>query len=646
VTSHRWPDVPGLLFGGDYNPEQWPEEVWLEDVRLMREAGVNLVSLGIFSWALLEPREGAYDFGWLDRVMDLLHEHGIAVDLATATASPPPWLSRAHPEMLPELVDGTKLWWGSRQAYCPSSTAYRAAAVRLCTAIAERYRDHPALRMWHVNNEYGCHVAQCFCDVSGAAFRGWLQRRYADLDALNDAWGTAFWSQRYGDWDEIIPPRVSPTQRNPTQQLDWYRFSSDALLELYCAERDAVRAVSDKPITTELHGVALQAAGLPALGRGGRPGLQRPLRAEPGRPPAGRRGADRRPGARVRPAGAVAAHGDLTSAVNWQPRNAARPPGQLRRHALSQVARGADGILYFQWRASKAGAEKFHAGLVPHAGTDTKVWREVAALGAELAGLAACAGHPGRGAGRGAVGLRGVVGRRAGQPPVGRRAVPAGGPRVLRRAVAGRHHGRLRAPRGRPVRLRPAARPEPVPDDRRRRRGRQPPGSPRGASLVVSYFSGIVDEHDHVRLGGYPGALREVLGVRVEEFFPLLEGQAVAAVRRRHGHGLDRAAGRRPGRGAADRRGRAAARQAGHHPRVARCRQRLVPATSPDPATLRSVLASAAEAAGVRPAADVPEGVEAVRRGDRLFVINHTAEDVTVAGSMVPAGDAAVLPAG
>ena len=131
MTSHRWPDVPGLLFGGDYNPEQWPEEVWLENVRLMHEAGVNLVSLGIFRWALLEPREGAYDFGWLDRVMDLLHEHGIAVDLATATASPPPWLSRAHPEMLPELVDGTKLWWGSRQAYCPSSTAYRTAAVRL-----------------------------------------------------------------------------------------------------------------------------------------------------------------------------------------------------------------------------------------------------------------------------------------------------------------------------------------------------------------------------------------------------------------------------------------------------------------------------------------------------------------------------------
>ena len=141
-TPLAGPNGP-IAFGGDYNPEQWPEEVWHEDVRLMREAGVNLVSLGIFSWALLEPREGTYDFGWLDRVMDLLHEHGIAVDLATATASPPPWLSRAHPEMLPEQVDGTKLWWGSRQAYCPSSTAYRAAAVRLCTAVAERYRDHP-----------------------------------------------------------------------------------------------------------------------------------------------------------------------------------------------------------------------------------------------------------------------------------------------------------------------------------------------------------------------------------------------------------------------------------------------------------------------------------------------------------------------
>jgi beta-galactosidase len=240
-----------MCFGGDYNPEQWPEEVWREDVALMREAGVNLVSLGIFSWALLEPAPGRFEFGWLDAVMDRLHEAGVRVDLATATASPPPWFSRARPESLPVSADGRRLWPGARQAYCPSSPAYRAAAVRLAGALAERYGGHPALALWHVNNEYGCHVARCFCDTSAAAFRSWLQRRYGDLDALNGAWGTAFWSQRYSDWEEVWPPRLAPTFANPTQQLDYRRFSSDELLACFEAEREVLRRLTpDVPVTT------------------------------------------------------------------------------------------------------------------------------------------------------------------------------------------------------------------------------------------------------------------------------------------------------------------------------------------------------------------------------------------------------------
>src|SRR5690606_34226351 len=162
----------------------------------------------------------------------------IAVDLATGTASPPPWLPQLHPETLPVTRDGVTLWPGGRQAWCPSSTVFREHAVRLAEQMATRYHDHPALAMWHVSNEYGCHNAPCYCDVSAAAFREWLRQRYGDVAALNDAWGTAFWSQRYTTFDQVLPPRLAPTTSNPTQELDYRRFTSDALLGQYAAERE------------------------------------------------------------------------------------------------------------------------------------------------------------------------------------------------------------------------------------------------------------------------------------------------------------------------------------------------------------------------------------------------------------------------
>lgn len=208
-----WPS-DRIAFGGDYNPEQWPREVWDEDMALMREAGVSFVTLGVFSWSWLEPARGEYDFGWLDEVMDLLHANGVAVDLATPTATPPPWLSAAHPEILPVDHDGHTLWPGSRQAWCPSSPVYREYALALTRQLAQRYHDHPALALWHVSNEYACHNVPCFCDTCAVAFREWLRRRYGALEGLNDAWGTAFWSQRYTGWDQVCRPgarRPSPT---------------------------------------------------------------------------------------------------------------------------------------------------------------------------------------------------------------------------------------------------------------------------------------------------------------------------------------------------------------------------------------------------------------------------------------------------
>ena len=210
--EHRWPrPLEGrkarIWYGGDYNPDQWPEEVWDEDMRLMVKAGVNLVSVGIFSWARIEPRDGVYDFGWLDRVIDKLGRAGIAVDLASATASPPMWLTQAHPEVLWKDYRGDVCQPGARQHWRPTSPVFRGYALRLCRAMAVHYKDNPYVVAWHVGNEYGCHNRFDYSEDAERAFREWCEARYGTIGKVNDAWGTAFWSQRMNDFSEIVPPR-------------------------------------------------------------------------------------------------------------------------------------------------------------------------------------------------------------------------------------------------------------------------------------------------------------------------------------------------------------------------------------------------------------------------------------------------------
>lgn len=375
-----------IWYGGDYNPEQWPRAVWDEDVRLMQRGGITLATVGVFSWAHLEPRPGEYRFEWLDEVLDLLHANGVRVDLATATASPPPWLAVRHPETLPVTENGVRLAVGSRQQFCPSSPVYRDKARELVRRIVERYADHPALELWHVNNEYGCHVSHCYCEVSAAAFRDWLQTKYGGIEELNRAWGTAFWSQRYDSFDEIMPPQAAPTFRNPTHLLDFDRFSSSELLACYRAEVAVIRERSAVPVTTNFMGFFKPvdywawAKEVDIVSDDTYP--------DPADPLSPAYAAMVRDLMRSLGGGAPwLLMEQSTSAVNWRQRNAAKTPGQMRAWSYQAVARGADGILFFQWRQSAAGSEKFHSGLVPHAGTDTRIWREVEQLGRELAGL-------------------------------------------------------------------------------------------------------------------------------------------------------------------------------------------------------------------------------------------------------------------
>lgn len=404
----RWPKgIDGLCYGGDYNPEQWPPQVWAQDVALMRQARVNLVTVGVFAWSRLEPQPGRYDFDWLDRVLDLLHDGGIRVALATPTASPPPWFSAAHPDALPVTATGVRLHHGSRDTYCASAPAYRTAAGTITAALAERYRDHPALALWHVHNEYG---TTCHCPYATEAFRRWLRDRHHSLDRVNDAWSTSFWSQHYTDWAQISTPRATQYLANPAQVLDFRRFWSDELLTAYAEQRDLLRAATpDVPVTTNYvfgNWVPVDHA---------RWSSEVDLVAIDHYPSAADRGAEeqiafaadlarswarRVPPAVSAPAGVdvptagLEPSGDngpgwllLESAPNliYTPgRMHSREPGRLARNSLAYVARGSGGAMFFQWRAPAGGAERFHSALVPHAGSDSRVFRETVELGRVL----------------------------------------------------------------------------------------------------------------------------------------------------------------------------------------------------------------------------------------------------------------------
>lgn len=523
-----WP-APQILYGGDYNPEQWPPEVWREDAALMRKAGVNLASVGMFSWARLEPSPGEFDFSWLEEVLGILHDAGVGVALGTPTAAPPPWLPALYPDTLPVNEAGVRYSPGSRQAFCVHHPEYRRHALRITGELARRVGDHPALRMWHVHNEYACHVPQCYCDTSAAAFRDWLRRRYQTIEAVNDAWGTMFWSQRYRDFGEVLPPRITPTHRNPGQELDYRRFSSDSYLEEFTAERDLLRSVSPAvPVTTNFMGFFkpldyfawAAAEDLCATDN-------YPDPADPDSPML------------------TAMHYDMirslkkdvpwmlfeqtTVRVNWRPVNSAKAPGEMRRGSYQALARGAAGIGFFQWRASVAGAEKFHSAMLGHAGTASPAWREVVELGGELQRLGDV------GAARVAADCA-IVFSWPSWWAMEQPCQPSSGLRLLdqvRWMYRPLFHGGLTADFARPgddlsgyeFVLVPSL--YLVGEAEAAGLARYVRG---GGTAVISFWSGIVDEHDHVYPGPYGGPLRELFGGDVLDVAPLQPGESADVI--------------------------------------------------------------------------------------------------------------------
>ena len=383
------PNFSHFLHGGDYNPEQWlrTPEVWDEDMRLMRAAHCNVVSLGIFSWAKLEPEEGRFEFGWLDQIIEKLHASGVRVTLATPTGARPAWLAAKYPEVLRVDAHRRRQLWGQRHNHCLTSPVYREKSRIINARLAGRYGRHPALILWHVNNEYS---GDCHCDLCREAFRAWLRRRYRDdLDALNHAWWSTFWSHTITDWNNIDPP--SPLGENSVhgQNLDWARFVTDQTIDYFRAESAPLREITPHvSVTTNFMGWDFTGLDYYKLAREldvvswdsyptnhDRPGdyleairtsflhhqrramLQKPfllMESTPG-------------------------------IINYRPVAKLKRPGLLLAESIQAVAHGSASILYFQWRKSRGSVEKFHGAVVDHyATTDTRTFREVTEVGRVL----------------------------------------------------------------------------------------------------------------------------------------------------------------------------------------------------------------------------------------------------------------------
>lgn len=515
--------LPQIWYGADYNPDQWPEEVWDEDVRLMALAHVNVATLPVFSWTRLQPTEDRYTFDWLDRILDKLAANGVHACIATSTAAQPAWMSQRFPDVLRTDINGVKHKQGGRTNFCPNSPNYRRYSRKLALRLAERYKDHPALVAWHVANEYGSH---CYCDLCAEAFREWLKERYGTLDAVNAAWNTAFWSHGLTAWEESETPTTHGERNNMPMLLDYDRFQNDAILACYRNEYDALKSVTpDMYVTTNLMGhfkplnyhawapyldvvswdsypfpdeAASSVAFKHELMRGLRDGQPFMLMEQ------------------------------TPSQVNWMPRNQLRRPGVMRLWSYQAVAHGADTVMFFQFRRARGGPEKMHGAIVDHAGHEhTRVFGEVQTLGAELEALGDTLLDARQDA---------RVGLLFDWENWWAIDYSVGPTRDLDYVATCKKHYAALWDANIPVDV---VRPEADLDKydlviapmlymlRPGVAAHLTEYVREGGTLVVSYFSGIVDENDLATLDGYPGELREVLGVWVEEHDPMLEGQTV-----------------------------------------------------------------------------------------------------------------------
>ena len=516
----------GILYGGDYNPNQWPREIWDEDMRMFRDARINSATINVFSWAKIQPAEDQYNFSELDDMVDMLSRGNYEIVLATSTGALPAWMAAKYPEVERTDYEGRHHKFGHRHNACPNSPVFQKYSAALAGKLAERYGSNPHVKCWHISNEYG---GECYCENCAGAFRVWLQKKYGTLEELNKAWNMEFWGHTIYDWEEIVLPNALGegigTEKTAFAgiSIDYRRFNSDSMLANFMAERDAIREFDkETPITTNLMGTykgldyfkwakEMDIVSWDNYPRYDTPwshtamchDLMRGLKDAP-----------------------FMLMEQTPSQQNWQPYNSLKRPGQMRAQSYQTLAHGADTIQFFQLRRSVGACEKFHGAVIEHVGTEnTRVFREVKQLGEELEKLG------------------GILPGSVNEAQVGVvfdwdnywALEYTSGPSVDLTYVPHIHeYYRYFYDRNIAVNM------VPVDADFSKYKLIVAPVLymvkdgmaqaleafvEKGGTLVLTYMSGIVGQSDNVHLGGYPGPLRRLAGVWVEEIDALAPEQ-------------------------------------------------------------------------------------------------------------------------
>jgi len=634
--------VQKMLYGGDYNPEQWPEEIWEEDMRLFHKAHIDVVTLNVFSWAALQPDESTYDFSKLDKIMKLVKENGLKVCMATSTGAHPAWMARKYPDILRVEHNGMKRKFGARHNSCPNSPNYRKYSAVLVEKIAERYKEYDNIVAWHINNEFG---GWCYCENCEKAFRVWLQKKYGTLDELNRVWNTAFWSHTMYDWDDVVACNMLSEEflwdgqiRTNFQgiSLDYNRFNSDSMLECFNIEKDVLKRITpDIPVTTNLMGAYKHldyqkwAKDMDFVSWDNYPAYD----AVPGD------AAMNHDLMRGLKQGKPFALMEQTPGVsNWHIYCKLKRPGVMRLWSYEAVAHGADTVMFFQMRRSMGACEKYHSGVIEHVGTDdTRVFREITALGAELDKL------------------QGVtLGARAKSDVAivfdwdnwWAAELSAGPSKLINYTKEVSFYYRAFFQQNISVDF------VSVEDDLSSYKLVVAPMLymckdgfdekvreyvQQGGSFLTTYFSGYVEDHDLVTLGGYPGRLKDILGIWVEESdaLPPEENNSFVYEGKQYPAGL--LCDLMHLRGAKEIASYESDFYAGMpvltENEFGNGKAYYVGARSNEE-FYKKYLGDICESLGIRPVAKTPEGIEATARyndnGEFLFLLNNTQEEKEV----------------